>query len=607
MSAVGSSESAPSIIRTDPSALAPRADGAATDRRRSDGPARRSRRALRAAVGLLLVVALLGGAGWAAVKYDVFRSTAVGPTVLTHQVARGNMTVSVTEDGTVESASNIEIRCLVAGGGTIKYIIPDGTYVTEKQKIVEIDSAVIDDQILQQKILVEKARAVRDQAKNDLEAAKIALREYVEGTFVKDKQAVDSQITIAEEGLRSSQNMLLYTERMFRKGYVTNLQLESQQFAVKRSNLDLDTAKTAKRVLEEFTFAKMKNDLETLVATAGAKSTSEQAAFELEESKLKRLELQKLNCVITAPQSGMVVYANESSGGRSSNNNAPKIEEGAPVRESQVIVRVPDLTQMQVKATIHESRVERVETGMPASIEIQKNPYTGHVSSVANQPEAKSWGQTINKYAATVRIDGVQSNLKPGYTAKVTILVADLKDVLTVPVQCVVQQANKFYCWKQVGDESVKTEVVLGLSDDRRVEVKSGLTDGDLVLQNPPEKSGGEFTRPADAKQFGSGSPGNGPSATGDKSGAGGAAGARTPGGGARSMPEFGTLDKNADGKVTVDELPEPMQPRFGALDTDGNGSISAAEFANRPRRPPGAGGPGGGPAAGAPSGGGNQ
>lgn len=52
---------------------------------------------------------------------------------------------------------------------------------------------------------------MRDQAKNDLEAAKISLREYVEGTFVKDKQAVDSQITIAEEGLCSSQNMLLYT------------------------------------------------------------------------------------------------------------------------------------------------------------------------------------------------------------------------------------------------------------------------------------------------------------------------------------------------------------------------------------------------------------
>jgi len=584
-----------------------RSDGSGTDRTSTDRAPSGAARALRTITWIVLLAAAAAGTGWAALKYSSLGATSSGPVAMTHRVVRGDLPISVTEDGSVESASNIDIRCLVAGGGTIKEIIPDGTFVTQGQRIVEIDSAVIDESILQQKIVFEKARAVRDQAKNDLEAAKITLREYVEGTYIKDRQAVDSQITIAEEGQRSAQNMLLYTERMFRKGYVTNLQLESQQFAVKRSGLELETAKTAKRVLEEFTFAKMKNDLETMVSTATAKASSEDAAFALEESKLKRLEMQKLNCIITAPQSGMVVYANEGGSGRGSNNQ-PKIEEGAQVRESQVILRVPDLTQMQVKATVHESRVERLRPDMLASIEVQKKSYTGHVTAVANQPEPPSWmSSNIKKYAAIVRIDGMQKDLKPGMTAKVTILIAELKNVLTVPVQCIVQQGGKFYCWRAIGTDEVKTEVVLGLSDDRNVEITSGLSAGDVVLQNPPEKSGGEFTRPSDPKQFGDGPRGTGPADAGGvaaKNGPAAGGTARGPGAGSR-VPDFATLDKNADGKLSVDELPEMMQGRIGQIDTNGDGAISAAEYAARPRRPPGAGGPGG-PGGGGP-GGGNQ
>lgn len=676
MSAVGNSDSAPSIVRTDPSALDPphtsppqsaapsaavpvwaappadtvldplmveaahapvasapakpavapalanhalfkHSDGSGTDHTSKTKSRSGASRALSTFATIVAVGALLGGTAWAALKYAPFSSGTAGPVVLTHKVARGPLIITVTDDGNVESASNIDIRCLVAGGGTIKEIILDGTIVKQGDRLVEIDSSVIDEAILQQKIGYEKARAIRDQAKNDLEAAKITLREYVEGTYKKEQQAVDSQITIAEENMRSAQNTLLYTERMFRKGYVTPLQLESQQFAVKRSGLDLDTAKTAKRVLEEFTYAKMKNDLETLVATAGAKAKSEDAAFALEESKLKRLETQKLNCVIIAPQAGMVVYANESSSGRGSSDR-PKIEEGAIVRESQVILRVPDLTQMQVKATVHESKVESLRTGMLASIRIQNRKLTGHVTNVGNQPEPGSWmSSNIKEYAAYVRIDGVQNDLKPGMTAEVEILVAEKNDVLTVPVQCIVDQGGKFFCWKVVAAGSEKTEVKLGPGDDRKVEVISGLAEGDLVLQNPPEKSGGEFSGEKDSKQFGDGPRGTGaagPTSGGPTSGSppaggkgdvatgglgsGGAGGAPRTGGG--RAPDFATLDKNADGKLTTDEIPEPMQAFISRADVDHDGVITATEFANRPRRPPGSGAPGaGGPPSG--------
>ncbi|MGC3969619.1 MAG: HlyD family efflux transporter periplasmic adaptor subunit [Pirellulales bacterium] len=628
MSMLGPTETASSILRTDPAPPGDvpsrpnpfRSDGSETDVHSTSHRPGVARRLIGRLIGLVVAAAVVVGGGWAVAKYTRVFEPKQAATVLTHRVARGDLVITVTTKGNVESASNIDIRCLVAGGGLIKSIVADGTIVKEGDQLVELDSAAIDEQILQQRIGYEKARAIRDQAKNDLEAAKIALREYVEGTFKKEQQLVDAQITIAEENLHSAQNTLMYTERMFRKGYVTPLQLESQQFAVKRSQLELDTAKTAKRVLEEFTFAKMKNDLETLVATSEAKAKSEQTAFELEESKLKRLETQKANCLISAPQSGMVVFANESSSSRGSSSDRPKIEEGATVREGQVILRVPDLSQMQVKTTVHESKVESLRSGMPASVRIQNRKLTGYVTFIANQPESGGFFSSngVKEYATFVRIDGNQSDLKPGMTADVEILVDDKKGVLSVPVQCVIEQGGKLYAWKQAGSGYVKTEVKLGPGDDRSVEVVAGLADGDVVLQNPPERSESSFSGASDARaQFGGGRRGaeNGgaPGATGGPSGEGaGGAGSGGPGGGGppggrggRSMDVM-SLDKDGDGKVSRTEAPEPMQAFFGRMDTDGDGFITAAEAAEaRARRASSGGGPGGGAPSFGPGGGG--
>ena len=552
-------------------------------------------------LGRLVVPAVLVGTafgGWRLVQhYGGFFPGSQTTTRLTHVVGRGNLVVTVVESGTLESADNRDVRCLVIGGGTIKKIIPDGTHVKEGDELAEIDSAAIDEQILQQQILFEKARAVRDQAQNDLAAARISLREYVEGTYQKDRQSADAAVTVAEENLRSAENTAVFTERMFRKAYVTKLQLEAQQFAVKRAQLDLETAKTAKRVLEEFTFTKMKNDLETLVATAEAKSKSEQAAFELEESKLNRLKTQKANCKVSAPQDGMVVSANESSSSGRSSSDRPKIEEGAIVPESQVMFRLPDLSQMQVKVTVHESKVESLRPDMPASINIQRRRFTGYVTSVANQPEPLSFmSGNIKKYAALVRIDGEQHDLRPGMTAEVEILVDERKDVLTVPVQCLVEQAGKFYCWKVAGADVVKTEVQIGPGDDRSVEIRAGLAEKDEVLQNPPEKSEGSFTAPTNRK-FGAGprgSAGDGAATPDDRAkseastsdAAGGGGAGRGPRGGG-SRPDFGSLDKNADGKIGRDEAPPQMQAFFGRLDADGDGFVTQQEWNAMPSRSP--------------------
>jgi HlyD family secretion protein len=584
------------------------------------------------ALGLITGVVALGAYG--STRWIGGASREQGPVVLTHPVARGELVVTVIEDGNVESASNIDIKCEVAGGSSILWIVDDGSLVKKGEKLVELDQSVIEDQINQQKITFEKARSSMIQAEKDYEVAQITVKEFLEGTFKQQQQDQQAQITIAEENLRTAQNSLQHTQRMFRKGYVSQLELEGQQFSVQRAQLELDSARTAKNVLEQFTKVKTMEDLQSKVETAQAKMESEKAALALEEARLKKLQAQMDSCVIVAPQDGMVVYANEQSMGRFGSQQGVQIEEGATVRERQTILRLPDLSQMQVKVNVHETKVEKLARDMRARIVIQGKDFQGSVASIANQPEPTSFfSATVKEYATIVRIDGEAQGLRPGMTAEVEILVAHLKDVLTLPVAAIVEQRGAFFCWvkKGAGREVERRPLVLGMSNDQFVEIQDGVGEGDQVLLNPrasvreartdngkgPEtdvqKKFGEQSNAAPAADGGpkGGPPGTGngppgragmgsPAPTGGEprqpgqgppAGPGGRSG-RGPGGG---MGDLMAADKDGDGKVSKDEAPEFLQNFFDRVDTNTDGFLDKAEIeAMRNRRGPG--GSGGGP-----------
>ena len=105
-----------------------------------------------------------------------------------HTVTTDDLMVTVTEDGNLESASNIDIKNKVSGSTTILKIVADGTVVEEGDELVELDSAAIEEQITQQRIAVNKAHATMVQAQTDFNVAKISKEEYLEGTYKKEIQ-----------------------------------------------------------------------------------------------------------------------------------------------------------------------------------------------------------------------------------------------------------------------------------------------------------------------------------------------------------------------------------------------------------------------------------
>ena len=227
-------------------------------------PARRPLRKWFIAGGLVVV---LGGLALSALTMfgGGLSPRSPGPQT-TYTVNRGDLLVTVTEDGSLESAENLDIKCEVAGGTTIVWIIDDGKEVSKGTELLRLDASKLSEDVSQQKIAFEKARAASIQTAQDFAAAKIAVEEYTEGTFKKEFREAESKVAVARGSLQSAENSLQHGQRMFRKGYISPLQLESQKTALEHAKLDLGTAEIAMDVLRHFTRPKM---LQELVA-AGA-------------------------------------------------------------------------------------------------------------------------------------------------------------------------------------------------------------------------------------------------------------------------------------------------------------------------------------------------
>lgn len=590
-----------------------------------DRPVRRSGSTLVLVLGVLIVAAILLGGVWYFLKGE--GDVAVGP--VTKEVIRAPFDHVVLEQGEVESSSNIEIRCEVksrnSAGTQVLWVLQEGTHVKKGDVLVRLDASALERERDQQTIAVNTSDAMVIQARNTFEAAEIARVEYLEGTFRQEEQKAESEVFVAEQNLRTAQLSLVSGERLAAKGVVSALQLEGDQFAVDKAQKELDAAQTRLKVLREYTKNKNLKQFDSDIATSKAKWDAEKSTNELEKAKLTDILDQMSKCEIKAPADGQVVYANvQSSRGGGSEF---VLEAGATVREGQVLIRLPDPSQMQVKAKINESRVTLVKPGMQVVIKLDAfgdaAPLHGEVTRVNQYAEPGSWfSSQVKEYATFIRIADPIPGLRPGLSAAVSIYVEQRPEAQQIPVQAVFEHGDEMFCVvKKQGPDLEKSleprRIKIGSSNDSFVTVENGVVktgDGGIVegladdeqvvldprkyvallklpdiSETPADKDSAEVAERAKAsaeerKKNGEPAPGTGSPAAGGPAGPGGPnataggppRGPGAPGGGAGGGPPGG----GGPGGGRFD--PAAM---FARLDANSDGKISSDEMASIPEQ----------------------
>jgi multidrug efflux pump subunit AcrA (membrane-fusion protein) len=185
---------------------------------------------------------------------------------------------------------------------------------------------------------------------------------------------------------------------------------------------------------------------------------------------------------ITAPADGMVVYAKDFSGS--------KIKTGSSVNMMQnVVATLPDLSSMLSKVYVSEIDINKLSTGMYVQLKVDAFPsklFTGKISKVAKVGEklANSDSKVFEVY---IKLDKVDSQLRPDMTTTNTIRIASFEDVVYIPSAAVHTGADSVtVVYTKSGKKQV---VVLGSSNSENIIIEQGLKKGDIVYLTTPQKA----------------------------------------------------------------------------------------------------------------------
>jgi HlyD family secretion protein len=440
-----------------------------------------------------------------------------------YEVKRGDFLVSIVEGGTLEAVNEVEIRSEVEGTARIIYIVPEGSYAKKGELVVELDSANSQDAVNLQQINVEKAQFSLVQAEQQLdiqkstveseiqaatlkvEFAESDLEKFTKGQALQAQRNAQIEITNVLESLQIAQERLDWSEKLYKDGFETKANLDKDRLAVSQSKLRLEQTQRALWMVETFDNPKSKRSLEAALQEAKenldrvklqgerklAQSTADvetqKKTLELSQAKLDREKQQLVATKIYAPQDGLVVYASAGGGHFSSES---MIEEGATVRNRQEIIKLPDVAEMKLRVKIHESHINQLRLDQPAFVVLDSMPdqrFRGKVNKVAPLPDSQSrYGNPdLKVYATEILITDKLPDVKPGVSARAEIIITNLTDTLSVPIQAVTTRKGKQVVFLASAPQA-PVPVTVGLFNTKFIEISSGLKEGDQVLLAPP-------------------------------------------------------------------------------------------------------------------------
>lgn len=180
------------------------------------------------------------------------------------------------------------------------------------------------------------------------------------------------------------------------------------------------------------------------------------------------------------------------------------------------LLRVADLSQMEVEVDVNENDIVKIAVGDKAIVEVDaylKKKFEGAVTEIANTATGQLTADQVTNFKVKVRIlpesytdltEGKPDNyspFKPGMTATVDIITREKKDAIAVPISSIVVKndttenkkrvdieldAEKFECvYIKSADKAKLRVVTTGIQDDKNIVILTGLKEGEEIITGP--------------------------------------------------------------------------------------------------------------------------
>ena len=170
----------------------------------------------------------------------------------------------------------------------------------------------------------------------------------------------------------------------------------------------------------------------------------------------------------------------------------PEFRAGDQVRSGRAVAQVLEGT-MELQVRLEEAASANINPGQKVQIAVDGIPdvqFQGTVKTVASLASRGGFFgmDPTRRFDATFEINSSDSRLRPGETARVTIIGNHLHDVLILPRQAVFDRDGRQIVYQKSGSTFVPREVKIANRTEGQVIVEGLAEATEVALTNPEEK-----------------------------------------------------------------------------------------------------------------------
>lgn len=164
------------------------------------------------------------------------------------------------------------------------------------------------------------------------------------------------------------------------------------------------------------------------------------------------------------------------------------VQEGAYLSQNQPVARVYSIGEMKVTASVLAEDAAFLETGMEAELAYPDGSRSAAEVVFISRTAGKALSSTgieESRCRVELKADEMPERLGAGQEVDVTFGIVKAEQVLTVPSAAIVPKGLGSVAYVIREGKAVETEVRPGTSEGGRVEIVSGLSEGDVIVTEP--------------------------------------------------------------------------------------------------------------------------